>query len=96
MKHHHDGEVQGDPEEDEETPLLLLESLPEVPNDRASLKVTEQASSGSFFIGVNGGVICATISSSLELDPLISNRDGEESGVWNGVPSLLPLLASLS
>ncbi|PON58634.1 hypothetical protein PanWU01x14_165240, partial [Parasponia andersonii] len=53
---HHEGEVQGEPEDEDERPLLLLESLPEVPRDLASLRETEQASAGSFFIGVNGGV----------------------------------------
>lgn len=35
----------------------MLESLPEVPRDLASLIETEQASLGSFFIGVRGGVV---------------------------------------
>lgn len=106
---HHEGEVQGEPEEEEERPLLLLESLPEVPRDLASLRETEQASAGSFFIGVKGGVVigldgpdgvgCAT-SSSPELEeeePPISNLDGDVSGVSNGVFAPLALfIASLS
>lgn len=55
--HHHEGEVQGEPDDDEEWPLLLLDSLPEVPKDLAFLRETEQASAGSFFIGVKGGVV---------------------------------------
>lgn len=54
---HHEGEVQGEPEDEDELPLLVLESLPEVPRDLASLRETEQASLGSFFIGVRGGVV---------------------------------------
>lgn len=100
---HHEGDVHGDPEDDDERPLLLTESLPEVPNDLTSLNETEQASAGSFFIGVNGGVTgtgCGAegdaISSSPELEPSISKRDGDESGVSYGVSALLGLLASLS
>lgn len=105
---HHEGEVEVEPEEEEERPLLLLESLPEVPRDLASLRETEQASAGSFFIGVKGGVVigfdgpegvgCATSSSpELEEEPPISILDGDMSGVWKGVfvPLALPI-ASLS
>ena len=55
--HYHEGEVHGEPDDDEEWPLLVLDSLPEVPKDVASLRETEQASAGSFFIGVKGGVV---------------------------------------
>lgn len=100
---HHEGDVHGVPEDDEEMPLLLTESLPEVPKDLASLKETELASAGSFFIGVNGGLPesecgvdddngCAISSSSPEEEPIVSNRDGDESGVSNGV-STLPSLS---
>lgn len=104
MRSHHEGEVQGEPEEDEETPLLLLDSLPEVPRDLASLRETEQPSAGSFFIGVNGGVSGGgwSISSSPEEpdpdpdpDPDISNLEGEVSGVSNGVVSTPPSLFSM-
>lgn len=54
--HYHEGEVQGEPEDDEKGPLMLRESLAEVSKDLASLRETEQASAGSFFIGVRGGV----------------------------------------
>jgi hypothetical protein len=102
---HHEGDVHGEPEDDDERPLLLTESLPEVPRDLASLNETEQALAGSFFIGVNGGVPgteCGAdgdgkaISSSPELEPHVSKRDGEESGVSYGVSTVLGLLASLS
>lgn len=101
---HHEGEVQGDPDEDDERPLMLFESLPEVPRDRPSLSETEQPSAGSFFIGVNGGVDGGeegldcdgwATSSSLEELP-ISKREGDVSGVSNGVSAMLSLLASLS
>lgn len=101
---HHEGEVQGEPEEEDDRPLLVLESLPEFPNDLASLNVTEQASAGSFFMGVKGGVLGsewivlegdATISSSSE-ELHFSNLEGEEFGVSNGVSPLLGLIASLS
>ena len=101
---HHEGEVRGDPDDDDESPLMLLESLPEVPRDRASLSETEQASAGSFFIGVNGGVVggeegldwhgWATSSSPEELP--ISKREGDVSGVSNGVSTRLGRFASLS
>lgn len=93
--HHHDGEVQGEAEEDDDRALLVLESLPEFPTDLAFLNVTEQASAGSFFIGVKGGVLGrewrvveghAAISSSSE-EPHLSNLEGEEFGVSNGVSS---------
>ena len=104
---HHEGEVRGEPEDDEERPsLLLLESLPEVANDLASLKETEHASAGSFFIGVNGGVFKTEAgldkedwfisSSSPPEESPVSNRDGDVSGVSNGVSVLLGLPASLS
>ncbi|KAF2303900.1 hypothetical protein GH714_024255 [Hevea brasiliensis] len=104
ISNYHEGDVM-DTEDDDERPLLLTESLPEVPKDLASLKETEHASAGSFFIGVNGGVPgneCGldgdlrAISSSPEEEPPVSNRDGDESGVSNGVSTLLALLASLS
>lgn len=38
MMHHHEGEVQGEPEDDGEGPLQLLESPPEVPNVLAFLR----------------------------------------------------------
>lgn len=105
LSNYHEGDVHGDTDDDEdERPLLLTISLPEVPKDLASLKETEHAFAGSFFIGVKGGVAggecgldvdgCA-ISSSLE-EPPVSNRDGDEPGVSNGVSTLLSLLASLS
>jgi len=88
---YHEGEVQGEPE-DEERPLLLRESLHEVAKDLASLRETEQASEGSFFIGVRGGVQGGEwvtqgviIASSSSEEPLPSKREGEVSGVSNGV-----------
>lgn len=57
LNYHHEGDVEGEPEDEDELPLLVLESLPEVPKDLASLRETEQASLGSFFIGVKGGVV---------------------------------------
>ena len=103
---HHEGEVQGEPEDDE------VESLPEVARDLASLRDTEQASAGSFFMGVNGGVgglewldnvDVLTISASSysspeepEAEPGISSLEGDVSGVSNGVfgSPVLPSLVS--
>jgi hypothetical protein len=99
MIDHHEGEVQGEPDDDDERPLPLLESLPEVPNDLAFLRDTEHASAGSFFIGVKGGVVgldgWGTSSSSPE-EPPVSNREGDVSGVSNGVLSTPLGMASLS
>jgi hypothetical protein len=103
MMHHHEGDVQGELDDDDEGPLQLLESLPEVPIDPVFLRETEQASAGSFFIGVRGGVVgldgWGTSSSSSPEEPPISNREGDVSGVSNGVLLSLstPLaIASLS
>lgn len=93
--------MQGVPDDEDESSLLLIvtDSLPEVPKeDLVSLKETEQASAGNLFIGVNGGVAddaaaltLAVISSSPE-EPLsvsVSRREGDVSGVSNGVSVLL-------
>lgn len=54
---HHEGEVEGvSEEEEEEGPWMLWVSLPEVPKEVASLRETEEPSAGSFFIGMRGGV----------------------------------------
>lgn len=81
--------------DDEERPLLLRESLHEVAKDLASLRETEEASAGSFFIGVKGGVTQARVaSSSSSEEPLLSKREGEVSGVSNGgVSAPLPWLS---
>lgn len=98
---HH--EVEGEQEDEDETPsLLLMESLLEVPNELASLRETEHAFAGSSFIGVNAtedaGLQHADwppLSSSSPTEPL--NRDGDESGVSNGVSTALYcMLASKS
>lgn len=81
----------------------MLESLPDVAKDLASFRETEQASAGSFFIGVKGGVLGLEglqgdgwrTSSSPE-EPHASSREGDESGVSNGVSTPLGLVASLS
>lgn len=101
---HHEREVQGEPDDEDERPLLVFESLPEVPRDLAFLSEIEQAPAGSFFMGVNGGVNGVeglggdgwATSSSPEEEPAISNLEGDESGVSNGVFTPLPLLPSLS
>lgn len=97
---YHEGEVQGEAE-DEERPMLLRESLHEVAKDLASLRETEQASEGSFFIGVKGGVdggewVTEGVVSSSSEEPLLSKREGEVSGVSNGVFAPLPWLSWFS
>lgn len=95
---HHEGEVQGEAEDDDEGPLMLWESLPEVANGLPLLRETEQASAGSFFIGDRAGEPDATAStsssSSSPEDPLLSKREGEVSGVSNEVSAPLLHLAS--
>lgn len=98
---HHEGEVRGEPDDEDERPSLLLESVPETPKDLTSLRETEQASAGSFFIGVNGGVIGLVgddweISSSSDELSISSSLEGDVSGVSNGVLALLSLHASSS
>lgn len=84
--------MHGVPEEDDErSPRLVFESLFEVHIEEASLKGTEQAWDGSFFIGVNGGVLAAPdlanarASSSAPEELPESRTEGDESGVSKGV-----------
>lgn len=91
--------MQGDSDVDDDEMPSMLESLPEVASERASFKETEHASAGSFFIGVNGGVVWCEegldVGDSPE-EPFVSKREGDESGVSNGVSTLLGLLPSFS
>jgi len=97
---HQEGEVEGVSEEEEEGPLMLWVSLPEVPKEVASLRETEEPSAGSFFIGVRGGVseggeweqsAPPLRSSSSSWSSPEEPREGEVFGVSNGVFTLLAL-----
>lgn len=73
--------MHGEPEEEDE-PALLSVPLTEAMRALPSIRATEEALSGSFFIGVKGGVQLGG-----EGDPE-SRREGDVSGVSNGVSAM--------